>query len=168
MEIPQLSEHEVEACLESAAASERRRHAKIFHERGDELNRIVNFLMTDTYMQPHLHPGEEKIERIQALQGIIAVIFFDNQGAVTHVDILEKDKHDYVNVPAFAWHTYVVLSETAISYETMMGVYNEATWKKMASWAPPENTPESKSYLALLKSKCLDHSTGNSISPSTT
>ena len=68
--------------------------------------------------------------------------------------ILELDGKMEIDVPAFVWHTYVILSDYAITYETMMGVYDPKTYKNFAEqWAPAENTPESVRYLELLKER---------------
>ena len=150
-QIPQLSEQEIIEGLLSAGSSARRRHLKLLHNPGEEFNRGFSFTMQDSYMQPHLHPGDEKIEEIYLIQGKIAVLFFDDQGALTEVVLLEKDGIEGVKVPAFTWHTYAMLSESAITYETMMGRYDPKTWKEFAEWAPPENSSESLAYLHSLK-----------------
>lgn len=151
--VPSLSDQDIKDGLLSASNSTRRRHAKILHKMGDEFNRVFNFTIQESYMQPHLHPGVEKIEEIHVIQGKIAVLFFDNQGTVSETILLEKGGIETVKVPAFSWHTYVMLTESAISYETMMGKYDSKTWKEFAEWAPLENTPESIPYLGLLKSE---------------
>jgi hypothetical protein len=46
-----------------------------------------------------------------------------------------------------------MLSDEVIIYETMEGIYEIDTWKKMASWAPKENSLDAESYLEILKSK---------------
>lgn len=153
IQIPQLSEQEIESGLAQAASSTRRRHPKILHTQGDEFNRVINFIMQDSYMQPHLHPGEEKIEKIYLIRGKVAALFFDDQGVIKNCVILEKGGVGHIEVPAFTWHTYVMLSENVITYETMMGIYEPKTWKHFAEWAPLENTSESLAYLNLLKEK---------------
>jgi cupin fold WbuC family metalloprotein len=150
-QIPQLSDQEINDGLLSARSSARHRHPKLLHNPGDEFNRVFNFIMQDSYMQPHLHPGDEKIEEINLVQGKIAVLFFGDQGAVTELVLLQKGGIECVKIPAFSWHTYVMLSENAISYETMMGRYEPKTWKVFAEWAPPEKSPESLTYLNFLK-----------------
>lgn len=137
--------------LRRAAESPRHRHPKILHAPGDELNRVFNFMMRDSYMQPHHHPGPEKIEHIRVVEGSLAVLFFDDAGNVEQIFHLAKGAVEHVAVPAYTWHTYVMLSDHVITYETMMGQYEPASWKEMASWAPPENSPESARYLATLK-----------------
>lgn len=150
-QIPQLSEQEIIEGLLSAGSSARRRHLKLLHNPGDEFNRGYSFTMQDSYMQPHLHPGIEKIEEIYLIQGKIAVLFFGDRGAVIQIVLLERGGVECVKIPAFSWHTYVMLSESAITYETMMGRYEPKTWKKFAEWAPPENSSESLAYLISLK-----------------
>jgi len=121
------------------------------HQPGAEFNRVFNFMMSNSYMQPHLHPGEEKIEEIYIVEGRVATIFFDDQGAVRDVVLLQKGGIECVKVPAFTWHTYVVLTGSAITYETMMGVYDSKTWKNFARWAPVEGPTESSAYLETLR-----------------
>ena len=149
--IPMLSSGGMQECLKKAADSPRRRYPKILHQPGAEFNQVFNFMMEDTYMQPHLHPGEEKIEKMYLVQGSFAVLFFNNKGKVKKVSVLEKGGCEYIEIPAFTWHTYVMLTESAVSYETMMGKFDPETWKTLADWAPGENTDESIDYLNELK-----------------
>ncbi len=153
MQTPKLTKSEIAEYLAKAENSPRRRHPKIVHEQGAEFNQVFNFNMHDTYMQPHLHPGHEKIEEIYVIQGKIAVIYFDEKGTISEVTFLEKEKTEMIRVPAFKWHTYVMLTDSAISYETMMGKYDPKTWKEFASWAPTEGTKESIDYLNFLKTE---------------
>ena len=102
-------------------------------------------------MHPHLHPDDEKIEKMHLIDGSFALILFDDNGNVEKTIVLEKGNRDFVAVPAYTWHTYVMLSQEVIIYETMDGIYEPSTWKKMASWAPSENSDESLAYLENLK-----------------
>jgi cupin fold WbuC family metalloprotein len=148
---PPVSAPERDEGLRQAADSRRRRHPKILHAAGDAWNRVFNFMMHDSYMQPHHHPAAEKIERIHLLQGRLAVLFFDDAGTVTDVIVLEQGGREFVEVPGFTWHTYVMLSDSAVTYETMMGRYEPSTWKEFARWAPAEDSAESGAYLQALK-----------------
>ena len=153
--IPLLSEQEIMDGLSGARNSTRFRYPMILHNQGDEFNQVVNFILSASYMQPHLHPGEEKIEKIYLIQGRVAMLFFDDQGAVTDIVLLEKGQKEIVEIPAFSWHTYLILSEYAITYETMMGKYDPRDWKEFADWAPSENSPVSLAYLNFLKEEVL-------------
>ena len=44
-----------------------------------------------------------------------------------------------------------MLTDEVIIYETMDGIYDQYTWKKLAKWAPEENSKESLNYLKILK-----------------
>jgi cupin fold WbuC family metalloprotein len=151
--IPVLTEQERKEGIQQADASARRRYPKILHQPGAEFNEVFNFMMNDSYMQPHLHPGDEKIEMIYLVQGKVAVLFFDDNGSVTKYTLLEKEGFDMIAVPAFTWHTYVMLSDSVITYETMMGKYEPQTWKEFFQIAPSEDSAESAPYLRSLKEK---------------
>ena len=153
--IPKLSERDVSSCISQAISSKRARFPKLLHSPGDEFNRVFNFIMRDSYMQPPLHPNEEKIEKIHLIEGEVAVLFFDDHGVIKECTFLKKGEAELIEVPAFTWHTYVILSDYAISYETMMGAYNPETWKKFAEWAPQESTLGSLKYLDLLKREAV-------------
>jgi cupin fold WbuC family metalloprotein len=150
-QIPIISISEIREGIDKANTSERRRFPKILHNPGDEFNRVINFMMNDSYMQPHLHPGVEKIEKIYILEGRIAVFFFDDSGEIIKTTILEKGGIEIIAVPAFTWHTYAMLTEYAITYETMMGKYDPQTWKNFFSIAPEENALNSQEYLQNLQ-----------------
>jgi cupin fold WbuC family metalloprotein len=152
--LPKLTDADLTDGLQRAAASPRRRHPKILHHPGAEFNEVINFMMNDTYMQPHLHPGEEKIEKIYVLRGSLAVLYFDDHGKVMTVTLLGPGGADHIEVPAFTWHTYVMLTDSAVTYETMMGKYEPSTWKKFSGqWGPAEDSAEAPAYLAQLKAE---------------
>jgi len=152
-EIPDLIDEEVQSYFDLALNSQRKRSPKILHKQGDYHNKVFNFILSDSYMHPHLHPGEEKIEKMYLVQGSFALVLFDSKGEIDESIILEKGRRESIEVPAFKWHTYVMLSDKVIIYETMEGVYKPETWKKMASWAPIENSAEASNYLTALKSQ---------------
>ena len=152
--VPKISECDLEGLLSKAHESPRLRYPRILHNQGDEFNRVLNFMLNGSYMEPHLHSGVKKIEDIYLLKGKLSVIFFDNLGKVENTTLLEKRGDAHIQIPAFTWHTYVILSEYAVTYETMMGKYDPSTWKDFPNWAPKEGTPESKSYLLYLKNNC--------------
>jgi cupin fold WbuC family metalloprotein len=154
--VPKLSEQEIQNFLKLADSSTKRRYPKLMHSLGDEFNCAFNFMMGNSYMQPHLHPGVEKIENIHLVRGKVAAFFFDNHGVITKCTMLQKGEIEHIEVPAFTWHTYVMLSDYAVTYETMMGVYEPGTWKKFAAWAPKEGSNACVEYLNLLKRKVIN------------
>lgn len=151
MEYLELSNEVVSDWMLRAEKSARNREALILHSPGDYHNRVYNFLLFDTYMQPHMHPGDEKIEVIRVLSGSLAALFFNDVGEIIQRMILEPKKCGVVEIPAYAWHTYVMLSNEVVTYETMNGVYDSATWKRLAEWAPSEHSKEAADYLRSLR-----------------
>ena len=152
--VPTLTQDEVTHFFKMAANSDRKRFPKILHNKGDYNNRVFNFLLEDTYMQPHMHPSREKVEKMYLVSGSFSLIFFDCQGnKINQFDLMEGGL-EYIEVPAFVWHTYVMSSNKVIVFETMDGFYHPNSWKKMGSWAPEENTKEAKDYLLKMKSEC--------------
>ena len=147
MEIPLINAEEVLELKSLAEKSARSRHAKILHSPGDYENKVFNVMLETSYMQPHLHPGVEKVEKIHLVKGRLCVIFFDNDGNITKRHMLTENGLTLVEVPAYQYHTYIVLSEFALTYETMDGVYDPESWKEMAKWAPKEGTEEATKYL---------------------
>ena len=149
--IPALADNDLFEGLSKAKNSLRLRHPKILHSPGAEFNTVFNFILCDSYMQPHMHPSAEKHEDIYLISGKLAILYFDDVGALVESNVLEESKLQHIRVPAFTWHTYVMLTDQVITYETMNGIYDPTTWKSMASWAPPEGTLEAKIYLSNLK-----------------
>ena len=149
--IPSLLENEISYHFALANSSIRKRTPKILHKKGDYLNKVINFVLFDSYMHPHLHPGEEKIEKMYLIDGSFALILFNDKGDIDETIILEKGKKESFEVPAFTWHTYAMLTDKVIIYETMEGIYNPNTWKRLASWAPEESSQQSLLYLESLK-----------------
>jgi cupin fold WbuC family metalloprotein len=153
--IPELSKENIEAFLLRAANSPRRRHPKILHDTGAELNKVFNFMMQDTYMQPHLH--EDKVENIYLIRGSLVVLFFDDKGKIEKTSLLSKHRKESIEIPALNWHTYIMLSKNVVTYETMLGKYDPKTWKQPAEWAPSENLSEYKAYLSFLREACTKY-----------
>lgn len=153
--LPPLSADERAAAWRQAETSPRRRFAKILHLPGEMLNRVYNFMLRASYMQPHLHPGDEKIEIITLVEGCCTVLYFDEQGQITARFKLEKNGLETLAVPAYTWHTYVMESERVLTFETMRGVYHAETWKRLAEWAPGEGTAEAANYLDRLRKQTV-------------
>ena len=149
-EIPYLLDEEIKSYFDLALISERRRHIKILHNKGDYHNKVFNFILEDSYMHPHLHPGKEKIEKMYLIQGSFSLILFDSKGEVIESIVLEKGKKEFIEVPAFTWHTYCILSDKVIIYETMEGFYEPNTWRTLANWAPEESSRQSLQYIESL------------------
>lgn len=143
---------EKEKYLTAASKSNRRRTHKILHEQGAYDNEVFNIMMSNSYMTPHMHPGDEKVEYIYLIEGLLDMLLFSEDGSIISRQSLNpKGKICSFVVPSFTWHGYVVTSDYAITFETMQGVYSEETWKTLAPWAPKESSADAQEYLLALK-----------------
>ena len=149
--VPPISEASMSEGFLRARESPRRRYAHILHQPGAEFNEVFNFMLKDSYMQPHLHPGEEKCEDIHIVSGRLSLHFFSDSGEVTQSFLMQPLGLSHVRVPAFTLHTYAMLTEEVLTYESMWGRYDPLTWKKTAGWAPTEISEDSGRYLEGLK-----------------
>ena len=76
-----LTEDLLASGLEAAHASPRRRIILPIHRSQDALvQRMFNFMLPGTYVQPHLHPREDAIETMMVLLFELCVGLFDDQG----------------------------------------------------------------------------------------
>ena len=109
--IPSITNTAVAEGFSRARESPRRRYAHILHQPGADFNEVFNFMLKDSYMQPHLHPSDEKCEDIHVLSGQLLLHFFSDSGEVTQSFLMEPFGLSHVRVPAFTWHTYAMLTE---------------------------------------------------------
>ena len=154
--LPNISDELFNKILHLAKKSNRHRHAHILHKSGAEFNEALNIMEHNSYMHPHLHPSKEKVEQIYIIKGKVCFFYFDDNGNIIEKINLCAEGENHISVPAFSWHTYVITSEVALTYETMMGKYDPKTWKKHANWAPKEQSEKSYHYLQKLKNHALN------------
>ncbi len=95
----------------------------------------------------------ERAESITCVEGRIGVIYFDDLGAIKNLVCLSPGAQENIIVPPLTWHTYVVLTEVGLTFETMTGVFEPETWKQTPTWGPLEGTEESVRYLTQLKAR---------------
>ena len=136
--------------FEKASLSIRKRFPLIIHKKGDEFNQVFNFILRESYMQPHMHPASKMIEKMHLISGSFKLIIFRDNGEPLKVYNVDKN-NNRIAVPSFTWHTYVMTSKKTIVFETMEGVYDPKTWKKIPAWAPEESNIKAKEYYENLK-----------------
>jgi len=106
-----------------------------------------------TYVKPNQHIHKD--ESLHILEGEADFIFFDDHGNITEIIPLgdyNSGRQFYVRVPAFAWHSMVMRSETLVIHECIPGPFRreDTVW---APWAPMEtDTAEVNKFIDRLKS----------------
>ena len=130
--------------LAEAAASPRRRMHRNVHTRYDDpCQRLFNVLNDDSYIPPHRHLSEPRDEMILAVQGLAALIVFDDAGAITGIVPFGSEAHGGgaamavgVEHAAGVWHTVVSLSPVCTLIELKAGPFNPIGPKEFAPFAP--------------------------------
>jgi cupin fold WbuC family metalloprotein len=141
--------------MDKARQSPRGRINHNFHfGPGDPLQRMLNSMQHDTYLQPHKHENPDKREVFMALTGKFVVIQFNENGSITDHMILDPKNNEYAaEIPARTYHTIICLEPDSIIYEIKDGPYDPADDKQFASWAPKEGEAGCEDYLNSLLNK---------------
>ena len=134
--------------IAKANVSPRRRMNYNFHPQLDDpLQRMLNCLEPDTYIQPHKHENPDKVEAFILLKGKALVVEFDNDGRVTSHALLEAGTGAYgAEIAPRIFHCIIALETGSVVYEVKNGPYSPLDDKNFASWAPKEGEPECKAY----------------------
>lgn len=143
--------------IKKAGRSERKRVMYLFHQ-GDweHAHRMLNTLIADTYVRPHMHSNKYQAEGFIILRGKVAVLIFSKDGNVDiqNSAILKPGTEKVgIDIKPGVWHTAVALEDSVV-YEVKGQPnegYRQEESKNFASWAPGEGTDEAKEYLETLK-----------------
>lgn len=133
---------------QKAATAQRRRTNYNFHESpNDPVQRLVVAMQKETYIRPHRHAAENKMEFAIAVQGRMQVVLLNNNGAVAErIDLTPGGATVGLEIPSHVWHTWLALDDNAVFFECKCGPYNPDTTNVFAPWSPPEGDPRVKAY----------------------
>jgi len=142
----------LKALMVGSRQSDRGRVNKMFHKKfEDPLQRMLNSMQPETYLQPHKHENPDKREVFIALTGKFVVIQFNDDGTIHDHMILEPAKKNYATeVPERTYHTIICLEPDSIIYEIKDGPYDPDDDKNFAKWAPDEDDPMRMKYIEKL------------------
>jgi len=143
-----INEEFIEITSAKAKTSKRRRMNYNFHnEDSANLQRMLNAMEPDTYIQPHKHEDPDKVEAFFALRGRILVVEFDDEGNISDHIILDPLKGNFgAEIATRKWHSIISLEKNSVAYEVKDGPYDAKIDKNFASWAPMEGDPEALKY----------------------
>jgi cupin fold WbuC family metalloprotein len=134
----------------------RRQHRNIHESYRDPCQRLFNAIEPGSYIRPHKHAADPRDELLIAIRGAMALVTFNDEGAVQGVLRLAADGHggDAVvgtEVPANVWHTVVALESGSVLLEVKAGPFDPNQPKDLAAWAPVEGTQKALTYLRELE-----------------
>lgn len=141
----------LDASVQKALQAPRLRTNHNFHSSdNDNPHRFLNALARGTYCAPHRHAVPPKAETFVALRGQVAVLLFEDSGALHARHVIGAGGLLGIDIPAGVWHSIAVLSDTAVCFEVKPGPWDPASDKEFAPWAPREGDPRASAYLARL------------------
>ncbi len=145
---------------EAKGGPRRRQHRNVHESYLDPCQRLFNAIEPGSYIRPHRHAADPREELLVAIRGAMALVTFNDEGAVRGVLRLSADGYggDVVvgaEVPANVWHTVVALESGCVLLEVKAGPFNPNQPKDLAGWAPEEGTSEASIYLRELAAEVL-------------
>jgi cupin fold WbuC family metalloprotein len=117
--------------------------------------RLFNAIEPGSYIRPHRHASDPREELLVAVRGVMGLVTFDDQGAVTNVLRFGSEKHGDemavgAEVSSGTWHTVIALEPGCVLLEVKAGPFDPNQPKDLAPWAPEEGTSSAASYLQQL------------------
>jgi len=133
---------------DKAKRADRRRSHYNFHKSyGDPIQRFLNAVEPDSYLQPHKHENPDKTEIFLALKGRVLIVEFDDNGNITDHFVLDFQEGNIgVEIPPKTWHSFIALQEGSVLYEIKEGPYAEGKGMVFAQWAPEEGSREAREF----------------------
>ena len=144
-----------------AKASPRlRQHLNVHQSYQDASQRLFNAIEPGSYIRPHRHASDPREELLIAVRGVMAMVTFDDQGAVTNVLLFGTEKHGVemaagAEVSSSTWHTVIALEPGCVLLEVKAGPFDPNQPKDLAPWAPEEGSSSGLAYLdRIVKLNC--------------
>jgi len=129
-----------------------RKHRNIHQSYQDTCQRLFNAIEPCSYIRPHRHASEPRDELLIAIRGVMALITFDDMGAVSGVLHFGSQSHGNdlaagAEVTSNIWHTVVALVPGCVLLEVKAGPFDPKQPKDLAPWAPEEGSAMARRYL---------------------
>lgn len=152
-----FSADQLNALVTQAAGSPRLRQHHNIHTGFDEpCQRLFNALEPGSYIRPHRHFSVPRGELLVAIRGLMALVTFDDFGAVQQVVHFGTEKYGAdlavgVELPSQTWHTVLALVPGSVLLEVKAGPFDPNQPKDLAPWAPAEGELVCVEYLGALR-----------------
>ena len=161
MTTTRFSETYLNSLTQAAYESPRRRQSRTIHITTDDpCQRLFNAIEMDSYVRPHRHKNDPKVETLFAIRGRFLLVTFNEQGEIEEVIPFHSEKYQSSNesgvgveIQVGVWHTIIATMPQSILLEVKAGPFNLELSKEPAPWSPAEETDEGQAYLAQLKKR---------------
>lgn len=128
-----------------------RQHRNVHQSYQEASQRLFNAIEPGSYIRPHRHASDPRDELLIAVRGAMAMVTFDDQGAVTNVLRFGTERHGDqmavgAEVSSSTWHTVIALEPGCVLLEVKAGPFDPNQPKDLAPWAPEENSAAARDY----------------------
>jgi cupin fold WbuC family metalloprotein len=132
-----------------------RQHRNVHQSYKEASQRLFNAIEPGSYIRPHRHASDPREELLIAVRGLMALVTFDDQGAMTDVLRFGTERHGDemavgTEVSSSTWHTVIALEPGCVLLEVKAGPFDPNQPKDLAPWAPQEGNSSAVSYLQQL------------------
>lgn len=132
-----------------------RQHRNVHQHYHEPCQRLFNAIEPSSYIRPHRHASDPRDEMLIAIRGLLALITFDDEGAITSVVKFGTEKFGTnisyaLEVPSSVWHTVVALESGSVLLEIKAGPFDPNQPKDLAGWSPAESSADARDYLETL------------------
>lgn len=124
---------------QAAASPRKRAHHNLHPQLDDPIQRLCIAMEPGTYVRPHRHMQPETWEILLILSGAVALLIFDDNGAVLErVELAAGGEVTAVEIPANTWHAVVSLQAGTVVFEVKQGPYAPINEINYATWSPAD------------------------------
>jgi cupin fold WbuC family metalloprotein len=136
---------------QAKVSSRLRQHRNVHQSYQEASQRLFNAIEPGSYIRPHRHASDPREELLIAVRGVMAMVAFDEQGAVTNVLRFGTERHGETvavgtEVSSSTWHTVIALEPGCVLLEVKAGPFDPNQPKDLAPWAPEENSAAARDY----------------------
>jgi cupin fold WbuC family metalloprotein len=151
--LKQIDDLALDALTKKAKESPRHRaHFNLHPELSDPVQRLCIAMEPETYVRPHRHSDPETWEVLTILRGTLVLTIFDEKGDVLERTVLKAGGPVIsVEFQKNTWHAPASLEPGTVVFEIKQGPYKPIEERNAAPWAPAEDAPAAKEFLAWVK-----------------
>lgn len=131
-----------------------RKHLNLHASYAEPCQRLFNAIGEDSYIRPHRHSIDPRLETLIAVRGLFGLITFSDDGTPARVELFGSELHAgigcaSVGVEIFPdeWHMVVALAPRSVIFEVKAGPFDPAGAKEFAPWSPLEGTQMAAEFL---------------------
>jgi cupin fold WbuC family metalloprotein len=142
---------------EAQTANRKRKNLNIHKSDDFCCHRLFNAVEPGSYIRPHRHLDPNKDETFVIARGALAVVLFDENGAILDSTVLTLGGPSIaVDIPNGSFHTAISLASGTVFFEAKAGPYLPLTSDEIAMWAPAEDAQDAPAFLARLTASLLE------------